>query len=275
MPLSPGHGQAGRGAVPAASPPRQPGTPLALPKRLIKGICGAAEPGCNLALTVHLFQRLRQPGELVGSLITGRQAAGAAGRRNSCGRRAGGPRAASAERRRCFPPWGPGRRHEPRLSQQPCHSSLVTAALSQPADPRPGCAVTAVSLALPPPSSSSSSLAGSPEPAQPRSPPPRSSRAGWHRGCPALGARTWLCLCQGQQVGWSSAGTGQNSQLAEALGCAEAWRAQAGACGCSLPPELCGVELAAVGVMQGCWGWALSACMQLPGPGIPGGLRGV
>lgn len=132
MPLSPGHGQAGRDTVSAASPPWQPGTPLALPKRLIKGICGAAEPGCNLALTVHLFQRLRQPGELVGSLITGRQAAGAAGRRKSCGRRAGGPRAASAPNEgRAFCPGDPAgdtsRIITAPLSQRPCHSSLVTA----------------------------------------------------------------------------------------------------------------------------------------------------
>lgn len=59
-----------------ASPPRQLGTPLALPKCLIKGICGAAELGCNLVLTLHLFQRLKQPAKVVGSLITPRQAAG-------------------------------------------------------------------------------------------------------------------------------------------------------------------------------------------------------
>lgn len=110
-----------------ASPPRQPGTPLALPKCLIKGICGAAEPGCNLALTVHLFQRLRQSAKVAGSLITGRQAAGAAGRRNSCGRRAGGPRAASAPNEGdAFCPRDPAgdtsRLVTAALSQRPYHS---------------------------------------------------------------------------------------------------------------------------------------------------------
>lgn len=105
-----------------ASPPRQPGTPLALPKCLIKEICGAAEPGCNLALTVHLFQRLRHSAKVVGSLITGRQAAGAAGRRKSCGQAARERRARITREMRSALPSGAGRRHEP-----PCHSALVTA----------------------------------------------------------------------------------------------------------------------------------------------------
>lgn len=83
MNLSPGDGQ---GSVTACtSPPQQSGTPLALPKCLIKGICGAAEPRCNLALTVHLLQRLRQPAKVVGSLIMARQAAGTAGWRSAVG----------------------------------------------------------------------------------------------------------------------------------------------------------------------------------------------
>lgn len=99
-----------------ASAPRQPGTPLALPKCLIKGICGAAEPGCNLALTVRLFQRLGQPAKVAGCLITGRRAAGRRPERGGATNEgdaflcALGTRAA--------------------LSQRPCHSGLVTA--SQP-----------------------------------------------------------------------------------------------------------------------------------------------
>lgn len=119
VPLSPSDGQAGRGAATArASPPWQPGTLLALPKRLIKGICGAAEPGCNLALTVHLFQRLRQPAKVVGSLIMPRQAVGAAGRRNGCGHQAGSPRVASTfglTRKMLSALEGPDRHDEPSL----------------------------------------------------------------------------------------------------------------------------------------------------------------
>lgn len=118
VPLSPSDGQAGRGAATArASPPWQPGTLLALPKRLIKGICGAAEPGCNLALTVHLFQRLRQPAKVVGSLIMPRQAVGAAGR-NGCGQQAGSLRVASTfglTRKMLSALEGPDRRDEPSL----------------------------------------------------------------------------------------------------------------------------------------------------------------
>lgn len=93
-----------------ASPPRQPGTPLALPKCLIKGICGAAEPGCNLVLTVHLFQRLRQPAKVVGSLITERQAAGRSGeeeRLRASGRQPKSGKCIPANEGNAFCPRGP------------------------------------------------------------------------------------------------------------------------------------------------------------------------
>ena len=205
VPSSPSDGQSGQDAVTAhTSPPRQPGTPLALPKCLIKGICGAAEPGCNLVLTVHLFHRLRQPKKVVGSLITPRQAAGAAGRRNGCGRQAGSPRAAGASwltREMLSALGGPGRRKEPSLcgvveASQPIpwlrsdHNLSWHCSLPPPPRPHPRPRPPPRPCPHPPPPRRC--IACPAAPTQPRSPSSCSSCAVGHDGSTALGARRWL-----------------------------------------------------------------------------------